>query len=139
MSQTGCYYMLPSGYFCGEKIVKDVYCWKHYKQKNPTEEKSIKDLLQQRGSIYGDVKDNMNCATELIIVAKEYMNKNTKYEFFKEKSYDRVGWEGCMIMVFHKLARICTGGLHEDNYKDVAGYIELARKIAMGEPTEVIK
>lgn len=89
---------------------------------------NTEELLKERGSVYGDVRDNMNCVRELIQVWDKYSKGYIKFN----DEYDRTGYDGCMGMVFHKLARICTGNLNEDNYKDICGYIELARKIAMG-------
>jgi len=101
----------------------------------------IGGVLQQRGSIYGDIRDNMNCAKQLIGVIKYYYQMNPKSKGFQFKSvYDETGFQGCLEMVCHKLARIVTGYMgHEDNYIDVAGYIELARKIVTNqlEPEKV--
>ena len=93
---------------------------------------STEELLKDRGAVYGDVRANMNCAAELIEVWYRYGRGNPGMKFDAE--YNTIAFNGCIQMVFHKLARICTGNLlHEDNYKDICGYTELARKIAMGE------
>lgn len=149
----GCNHTLHNGYPCGNTIYKFNKCWKHYEKssrdydnlvaenapKDIGGEKDItKNLLQQRGSIYGDVKDNMNCAGELAEVIFTYIEHNPHFKNWKK--YERMGYRGCIDMVLHKLARIATGNpTYADNYEDIKGYIELARKIVMGEPTEVIK
>lgn len=90
----------------------------------------IAGILKQRGAVYGDVRDNMNCALELIAVWEKYRNGARVLT-----EYDEAAHSGCMSMVFHKIARICTGNFNADNYADINGYTELARKIAMGEKT----
>ena len=89
-----------------------------------------KEILEQRGQIYGDVRDNMNCQHAMM----EAWRTHFKPDAFMSE-YDRIGFEGCIAMVMHKLARIATGGRldHADNYDDVAGYIELAKGIATKE------
>lgn len=94
--------------------------------------KTTQELLANRGAIYGDVRDNMNCTTELSKVFFKYVMRNPKFQDWDK--YDQMGYRGCMDMVFHKLARIATGDpRYQDNYEDVKGYTELARKIVMGE------
>lgn len=92
------------------------------------------ELLKNRKQIYGDVRDNMHCAADFAEVWNRHLK--TANVCWGTK-HDRDGYYGCIDMIFHKLARICTGNpLHEDNYEDIKGYIELARKIIMGEYEE---
>lgn len=87
------------------------------------------ELLENRGSIYGDVKNNMNCANDFIDVWNNYM---AKYGPTFMTKYNEIAYVGCMTMVFHKLARMCTGvQFHLDNFEDIKGYIELAKKIVI--------
>jgi len=82
------------------------------------------ELLEERGKIYGDVRDNMNCAYELTQVLKRY-NRPIRID------YNSIGHMGCLDMIMHKLARIMTGKeIHLDNYDDICGYAKLARNIA---------
>lgn len=94
---------------------------------------NTKDLLKERGSIYGDIRDNMNCAHELMRVLDKYMyNRSLSNPYLSLRSYDFVGHQGCLVMICHKLARIVTGAtIHADNYDDIGGYARLARDIAV--------
>jgi len=102
---------------------------------NPVQFTATETLLKQRGSVYGDVRNNMMCSDELQMTLLNWFNECQKQDVFKSE-LDRRGWFGCVQMICHKLARMVTGDVtYEDNYKDICGYTELARKIVKEEPT----
>lgn len=87
-------------------------------------------LLEERGKIYGDIRDNMVCAAELQRVVNIYMQPYHGSMSLRDMS----GVLGCINMILHKVSRAVTGDIHyEDNWKDIGGYAELARKIVTGE------
>lgn len=91
-------------------------------------------LLAERGNRYGDVRNNMVCASDLYSTLLNSLYGNKSFNLEEWDSRDADGWKGCMQMICHKLARIVTGDItYRDNYDDIAGYAELARKIAMKE------
>lgn len=95
----------------------------------PKRNTATEELLEQRGNIYGDVRDNMNCALQIMDVVKVHQKLAVNLSV-----RDRLGVDGCIQMIVHKLARAITGDItYDDNWKDIGGYAELARKIVTGE------
>lgn len=92
-------------------------------------------LLKQRGSMYGDIRDNTLLQHKLKEHFRAWYFHNKRLGLSNE---DASTHYECLEYVIEKLARIATGvGINEDNYNDIKGYAELARKIAMGENTDV--
>lgn len=145
-----CQFEYPSGNKCGTICGPSGFCFQHKDKElvDPVVKRDaipdpvgIHQLLSQRGSVYGDIRHNTNCQAQLKDTYNGWLEivwgeKQSLNRGFKEIN-DRVAHDECIEYVLEKIARIATGNLHEDNYKDIGGYIELARKIAMGEPTKV--
>ena len=100
------------------------------------------DLLASRRAVYGDIRTNANCQHELKVALSRYADlPATAFErfppgFIRDKEFARIAHHECIEYILEKIARIMTGPvIHEDNYNDIKGYAELARKIAMGEST----
>lgn len=77
------------------------------------------DVLQQRGSKYGPYSANSSTTQgimELLMAAPNWKNQP---QFNRE----------ALHMIAHKMARVvCGDPYHADNFVDIAGYAELARK-----------
>ena len=77
-----------------------------------------KELIKERGKIYGDAATNFSCEGALKQVFAEYA-EDTAYTPHNIAIYH----------VLSKLARIITGKYHKDNYDDIKGYAELAKQL----------
>lgn len=85
---------------------------------------STEELLEQRGSIYGDVAHNMICAANLNLELSKWLDKNLSYT--KLPLDQQKVFAGNLTMITHKLARIATGDItYLDNYADIGGYAKL--------------
>lgn len=121
-------------------------CALHLKEEIDEQRDSVGKLLHERGSVYGDIRDNTNCQYEFKKIYYTWLQEIHGYDDYDELNPESRGFttksamiahDECMEYVFEKIARMTTGHMHEDNYKDGIGYFELARKIAMGESTKV--
>lgn len=75
---------------------------------------SLNEILTERGSNYGDFKQQGNIAQELKAVMHKYNNNLTLYQ--KE----------AIEMILHKIARILNGNPnYKDSWVDIAGYAQL--------------
>lgn len=90
------------------------------------------EILKSRAPIYGEALVNLHCTQELCDV----------FDGFEGKAFTTFGtmeqWKAhkaAIHLALTKIARIATGSFHEDNYYDGSNYIEIARKIMMGEST----
>lgn len=98
--------------------------------------KPVEEILKERGSIYGDARENLACTEVLRDTFQHYHDKNPLYKNMVdiEALKTRRAHKNAIDMVLHKISRLACGPvLCEDHYKDAMGYLELARKIIMGE------
>lgn len=82
-------------------------------------------ILEQRGSEYGGF-DNLRCIAEL----------QATYSQWQRRIHGKIltdAHQHCINMILTKLGRIATGRFQEDNYDDIAGYAELAKKVEIEE------
>ena len=83
---------------------------------------STSEVLEQRGSRYGEFKDG------------SHLSKTLRDTFFKHhkifgKSHLTDYQIEAVFMIFHKLSRIANGDpTYDDNWRDIAGYAELVVK-----------
>lgn len=79
----------------------------------------IDQILEQRGKAYGDYRDLARTSQRL---------KNTLFHAPHWQSLPPVAREG-LEMICLKMARIVhSGTIHEDSFKDLAGYVRLMTK-----------
>lgn len=82
---------------------------------------NIQNTLQQRGSKYGEFKDNARTTQTAYENLLKIANDNNTYLLPTDKE--------AMHMVLHKLSRVvCGHGFVKDNWHDISGYAELAAK-----------
>lgn len=83
----------------------------------------VKDILSQRGSRYGEFRDNARVSQVLKdVVAFELQYLEKDIPSWADEALDNI---------FQKIARIIVGDpLYDDNWADIAGYASLARDCA---------
>ena len=82
-------------------------------------EDTVASILKDRGSRYGAFVDNARVTSEIMAVMESGKTWSQQPNTNKE----------AMRMIAHKIARVVSGDpFHEDNFVDIAGYAELARK-----------
>lgn len=100
--------------------------------------KPIEEILKERGSIYGDARENLALTQILQDAFDKYYDKNDFYtgrELHPADEKTRNAHKNAMHMALHKIARIATAqGVCEDSYDDGCGYLTLGKKIITGEP-----
>jgi predicted transcriptional regulator len=79
-----------------------------------TVEKDIDDILEERGSRYGDFKDHAEIAQSLKDIILPFKGKLSKSQMES------------LEMIFHKIGRILNGDPdYKDSWTDIAGYAKL--------------
>ena len=86
---------------------------------------TIEETLMQRGSVYGDFKDQLSCVG-LIVGAMNLCASQNGVLVTNEKTAE---WHYLAI----KLARIASRPSHTDSYHDLAGYALLMEKVRLNE------
>lgn len=87
-------------------------------------EKSVDEILSDRGSKYGSFKTHAEITQALKAVMRATPNWEGLPAHHKES----------LEMTAHKIGRMLNGDpSYDDNFKDVNGYNELSRKIYAGE------
>lgn len=91
--------------------------------------REIRALLQERSG-YGGL-DNLRCAGDLEEAYQHWADRANRVRTPYPTAHDH-----CIRMILTKISRIATGDANEDNYRDIQGYAELARKLIFDdEPT----
>ena len=81
---------------------------------------TVEETLVQRGSVYGDFKDQVACVSGIVSIMKTCAHKNSL-----EVTIETLAeWHYLAI----KLARIAANPIHVDSYHDLAGYALLMEK-----------
>jgi len=83
----------------------------------------VEETLQQRGNVYGEFSDNLECVSKIVEAMRECRNKKFSYHADMERKID-AEWHYLAI----KLARIAADPEHTDSYHDLAGYAMLMEK-----------
>ena len=84
-----------------------------------TIEDTVASVLKDRGSRYGEFTDNARITTSIMAIMESGATWLKQPDTNKE----------ALRMIAHKIARVVSGDpFHEDNFVDIAGYAELARK-----------
>ena len=84
-------------------------------------------VLQQRGSRYGEFKDNANISQQL----KSVMYSSTNYYSLPNDMKES------LQMIAHKIARILEGDpYYDDSWVDIAGYAKLVANRLQGVSNE---
>ena len=84
-----------------------------------TIEDTVASVLKDRGSRYGEFIDNARITTSIMAIMESGAT------WLKQPSTNKEA----LRMIAHKIARVVSGDpFHEDNFVDIAGYAELARK-----------
>jgi len=86
----------------------------------------VRKVLEDRGKVYGPATPNFICAERLHEVFMMYYLP--KPELSNDQNRALIGM---MKMVLHKVARVCVGSLHEDNFTDIHGYTALVEREIM--------
>lgn len=111
------------------KYLDEVYgTFSFYKIGQP--QVDTKELLTQRGKVYGDIRDNMRTKNYLVAILNQELIKNDSY--LKLNQNDKHGIQGCIETICLKLARAVTGDIcYDDNWKDIGGYAKLIEDIVV--------
>lgn len=83
-----------------------------------------KDILEERGAIYGSAEINLTCAAHLI---NNYMAGRDHSD--NGDGVSITAHDVAIIMILVKVARIATGKYHSDNYHDILGYARIAEEL----------
>ncbi len=87
---------------------------------------NIVNVLQERGTRYGDFIDHARVSQRLKSIVKEELQLRSKVLPMEQ--------EECLDMIFHKIGRIINGDhMYADNYVDIAGYAKLVADILLKE------
>jgi Domain of unknown function (DUF6378) len=89
-------------------------------------QQSTEAILAERGSRYGNFRDNARCSQAL---SEVFMEENRRrYSDRNQNSLERHQLEAIQ-MIFHKIARIVSGDdpSYADNWDDIAGYAQLGK------------
>ncbi|MCA2973820.1 MAG: hypothetical protein IM337_07360 [Microcystis sp. M110S1] len=96
-----------------------------------TTTKSLKEILQERGSSHGPFDNQAKAAQELKAVFYKYYNVGNWHT-------DGVVREA-VDMILHKISRIAVGNPYfEDHWKDIGGYAALPPKFIKMQKVKVI-
>lgn len=77
----------------------------------------VEEILEQRGSRYGNFADHARLTQEL---------KNTFIKYSKSVSCRTASMDEALDMIFHKIGRIGNGDpFYDDSWIDIAGYAQL--------------
>lgn len=80
---------------------------------------TIKEILDERGSRYGDFKDQAQLSDKLRDAFFDHYGKHNS------KPIEPYMMEA-LILIFHKLARIANGDpYYDDSWRDICGYAQL--------------
>jgi len=83
---------------------------------------NVTETLEQRGSVYGEFSEQLECVTDIVQAMEKCARANgASYHVI---SYLRTEWYYLAI----KLARIASNPDHTDSYHDLAGYAMLLEK-----------
>ena len=80
----------------------------------------ITETLRERGSRYGEFPDHAIISKQLRGVIFQSMANNGNVQYLTP------AMEESLILICHKLARICNGDpTYDDSWRDIAGYAQL--------------
>lgn len=101
---------------------------------NTDASKTAKELLEERGAVYGEPIYNLECAAKLKEVFRYYAStfRPSDKRFPPGDPRAREGMlahDDAMENLLTKVARIATGRYCKDNYDDILGYASIAEKL----------
>ncbi len=94
---------------------------------NDLTKSKIEELLEEREKIYGPAKPFYHCLSK---INAEFIEFTSNHGHIEDSTAELIR------MIFLKLLRLSVDPTHLDNYRDVSGYLELAKRIELREEDE---